>query len=68
MSLYVWGAIILVLVGGIIWLYTAGRSAGKAAVAADVAEEANKVMRAQDKAGAEAVSEDTVDRLRRGGF
>jgi ribulose-5-phosphate 4-epimerase/fuculose-1-phosphate aldolase len=68
MALYVWAAVILALVGGIIWLYVAGRSAGKAAIAADVAEETADILRKQDKAATEAASEDVVSRLRKGGF
>jgi hypothetical protein len=67
-SLIIWAAIIAALVGGIIWLYTAGRSAGKASIAADVAENTADVQAKQDKAGTEAGNEDVVDRLRRGGF
>jgi hypothetical protein len=67
-TLIIWAAIILALVGGIIWLYTAGRSAGKAGIAADVAEETADILRKQDKAATEAASEDVVSRLRKGGF
>jgi hypothetical protein len=67
-TLIIWAAIIAALVGGIIWLYTAGRSAGKAGIAADVASKTADTLARQDKAGAEAAAEDVVDKLRRGGF
>jgi hypothetical protein len=67
-TLIIWAAIIAALVGGIIWLYTAGRSAGKAGIAADVASKTADNLRKQDQAGAEAAAEDVVERLRKGGF
>ena len=69
MGLYVWGVVILVLVGGIIWLYAAGRSAGKASIAVDVATKSADVATRQADAQANAPrSKDAVvDRLRNGG-
>ena len=67
-SLYAIGAIILTVVGVIALAYVRGRSAGKDAIAAQVAEHTADNLRAQDKAGAEAAGEDVVTRLRKGGF
>jgi hypothetical protein len=68
MTIYIWAAIALGIIGFVVWLYTAGRSAGKAGIAADVAEETADTLARQDKAGAEAAAEDVVSRLRKGGF
>jgi hypothetical protein len=67
-SLIIWAAIILGIGGFLLWLYLEGKSAGKAGIAADVAETTAETLRKQDKAGTEAASEDVVDRLRKGGF
>lgn len=67
-TLIIWAAIILGIGGFLLWLFLEGKSAGKAGIAADVAEETADVLRKQDKAATEAASEDVVDRLRRGGF
>jgi hypothetical protein len=68
-TLIIWAAIIAALVGGIIWLYTAGRSAGKAGIAADVASKTADVTQKQAQAQADAPrSKDAIiDRLREGG-
>ncbi len=68
-SLIIWAAIIGALVGGIIWLYAAGRSAGKASIAVDVATKSADVAARQADAQANAPrSKDAVvDRLRNGG-
>jgi hypothetical protein len=68
MGLYITAGIILVVGGLILWLYRAGKSAGTDSVARDVAENTVDTQQRMDEAGAEARSEDVVDRLRRGGF
>jgi predicted kinase len=70
MTLYVWAAVILAVVGFVIWLYVAGRSAGKSAIAADVAEETADVLRKQAQAQADAPQgkDAVVSRLREKGL
>ena len=60
--------LVAVLIGAALWLYLAGRSAGKDGVRADVAVKTVDTMKAQDKAAAEASAEDVVSRLRDGEF
>jgi hypothetical protein len=69
MGLYVWGAIILGIGGFLLWLYLAGKSAGKAGIAADVASKTADVTQKQAQAQADAPrSKDAIiDRLREGG-
>jgi predicted negative regulator of RcsB-dependent stress response len=67
-TLYIVAGIILAVIAFICWLYLNGRSAGQSKVVADVATATVDTIKKQDKAAADAAAEDTVDRLRRGGF
>jgi hypothetical protein len=69
MTIYIWAAVALGIIGFVIWLYTAGRSAGKAGIAADVASKTADVTQKQAQAQADAPrSKDAIiDRLREGG-
>lgn len=68
MTLYVIAGLVVVLIGGGIFLLTFGKKSGSATTSAKVAEKTAKVQQAQAQAAAEAKAEDVVDRLRRGGF
>jgi hypothetical protein len=66
---YLWIAVVLAVLGFIVWLYVAGRSAGKAAIAADIAEDTNDILRKQAQAQADAPQgkQEVIDRIRNGG-
>lgn len=68
MTLYLVAGIILAVGGFLLWLYLAGRSAGKDGARADVAVKTSETLAKQDKAAAEASAEDVVSRLRDGEF
>ncbi len=68
MSLYAIGAVILAIIAGVLMLGRKLRRAGQDEVRAEVAVTTVDTMKKQDKAAAEARSEDVVDRLRKGGF
>lgn len=69
MGLYVIGAIVLAVIGFVVWLYTRGKSAGETAISAKVAEKTTDILRDQAKAAADAPHNKTavIDRLRNGG-
>jgi hypothetical protein len=69
-TLIIWAAIILGIGGFLLWLYLAGKSAGTAAIARDVAETTADVAARQAEAQANAPrSKDSiVDRLRKEGL
>jgi hypothetical protein len=62
------GIVVLAIIAGL-WMFARrARQGGEAKVVADVATATVGTMKKQDKAAADAAAEDTVDRLRRGGF
>lgn len=69
MTLYLVAGIILAVGGFLLWLYLAGRSAGKDGVRADVAVKTVDVQAAQQKAAVNAPEGKSaiIERLRKGG-
>jgi hypothetical protein len=70
MAIWIIGAIVLAVVGGLWAFGYRARKAGEAAMSAKVAQETADTLRRQDKAAAEApkTKDELIDRLRRGGF
>lgn len=68
MTLYIVGAVALAIIAGL-WVFGLRlRQAGENKVRAEVAVETSEVQQKMDAAGAQASSENVVDRLRKGGF
>jgi hypothetical protein len=69
MTLYIWAAVILAVGGFLLWLYMAGRSAGRDGISARTAEKTADVLRKQGDAVVNAPQgkDAVVERLRNGG-